>query len=135
MTAPGVNLSVVSSFFQALGEGKPAEAFARLADDVRWTYHGPANRIPFAGVFEGPAGVGDFFQKFATVAEPIEMTPHGMAEADGAVYVRGIERSRALATGREYAAPWVHVIVVKDGRIASFDEYIDTATVAAALTE
>ncbi|WP_157218108.1 nuclear transport factor 2 family protein [Flavisphingomonas formosensis] len=124
---------VVGGFFKAFGEGDAAGAFALLAPDIRWTYHGPSEVIPFAGTFEGPAGVQRFFESFGAAAEPIEMAPRSMAAADGLVYVRGIERSRIKATGKEYAVEWVHVIAVKDGLIASFDEYLDTAAVAAAL--
>jgi len=133
MTVRGAALPVVTSFFEALGQGKVDDAFALLADDVRWTYHGPPDVIPFAGTYAGVAGVGEFFQRFGEVAEPIAMTPSSMAEADGVVFVRGVEHSRAKATGREYEVEWVHVIKVADGRFVSFDEFLDTAAVAAAL--
>lgn len=124
---------IVGGFFGALGGGDVPGAMALLADDVRWTYHGPADIIPWGGTFTGPDGVGAFFGKFGEAAEPIEMAPRSMVEADGLVYVRGIERSRVKATGKEYAVEWVHVISVADGKIATFDEYIDSAAVAAAL--
>ena len=62
------------------------------------------------------------------------MAPRSMVEAEGLVYVRGIERSRVKATGKEYAVEWVHVVATADGKITSFDEYIDSAAVAAALS-
>lgn len=124
---------IVGSFFQALGGGDVPTAMALLAADVRWTYHGPSDVIPWAGTFTGPDGVGAFFGAFGEAAEPIEMAPSSMAEADGLVYVRGIERSRVKATGKEYAVEWVHVISAVDGKIATFDEYLDSAAVAAAL--
>lgn len=124
---------IVGGFFKALGEGDVPAAMALLAADVRWTYHGPSDLIPWGGTFTGPEGVGAFFGKFGEAAEPIEMAPSGMSEADGLVYVRGIERSRVKATGKEYAVEWVHVIATADGKITTFDEYIDSAAVAAAL--
>lgn len=126
-------LDIVGGFFKALGEGDIPGAMALLADDVRWTYHAPADMVPWGGTFTGPAGVVAFFGKFGEVAESIEMTPYSMVEAEGLVYSRGIERSRAKATGKEYAVEWVHVLSVADGKIASFDEYIDSATVSTAL--
>jgi len=124
---------IVGSFFKALGEGDVPRAMALLADDVRWTYHGPTDVIPWAGTFTGPEGVGAFFGKFGAVADPIEMTTHSIVEAGGLVYARGIERSKVKATGKEYGVEWVHVIAAADGRITTFDEYLDSATVAAAL--
>lgn len=81
----------------------------------------------------GVAIVGAFFAAFGTHAEPIEMTPKSMVEAEGLVYVRGIERSKVKATGKEYSVEWVHVISTADGKIATFDEYLDSAAIAAAL--
>ncbi len=126
-------IDIVGGFFGALGEGDVPRAMALLADDVRWTYHGPPDVIPWAGTFTGPEGVGAFFGKFGEVADPIEMTSCSMVEADGLVYARGIERSKVKATGKEYSVEWVHVIATADGKIATFDEYLDTATIAAAL--
>jgi ketosteroid isomerase-like protein len=125
---------IVGSFFHSLGAGNAPAAMALLADDCRWTYHGPSDLIPWAGSFTGPEGVGAFFAAFGEAAEPIEMTPHSMVEADGTVFVRGIEKSRAKTTGKEYAVQWIHAITVADGKIATFDEYIDSAAVAAALS-
>lgn len=124
---------IVGGFFKALGEGDVPGAMALLAADVRWTYHAPKDMVPWGGTFTGPDGVGAFFGAFGAAAEPIEMTPSSMVEADGLVYVRGIERSKVKATGKEYGVEWVHVVSVADGKIATFDEYIDSAAVAAAL--
>ena len=123
--------AIVAAFFAAFGAGDVPGAMALLAPDVRWTLH--AHEIPWGGTFKGPAGVGDFFGKFGAHAEPIEMTPKSMTEADGLVYVRGIERSKVKTTGKEYSVEWVHVISTADGKIATFDEYLDSAAIAAAM--
>lgn len=122
---------IVGAFFGAFGAGDVAGAMALLSPEVRWTLH--AQDVPWGGTFNGPEGVGEFFNTFGTLAEPIEMTPKSMAEADGLVYVRGIERSKVKATGKEYSVEWVHVISTADGKIATFDEYLDSAAIAAAL--
>lgn len=120
----------VGEFFQKLGGGDVEGAFAKLSPEVVWTYHGPKDKIPFAGTFIGVAGVQNFFSTFGEAAEPIEMTPEGMWNEGETVFVRGIEASRVKATGKEYRVGWVHVVSVKDGKITSLDEYIDSAAVA-----
>lgn len=124
-------LEIVGAFFGAFGAGDIPGAMALLTPDVRWKLH--ATDIPWGGTFTGPSGVGDFFAKFGANVEPIEMTPNSMSEADGLVYVRGIERSKVKATGKEYAVEWVHVISTANGKIATFDEYLDSAAIAAAM--
>lgn len=122
--------ATVGAFFAAFGSGDLSGAAALLAPDVRWTMH--AHGLPWGGTFQGPEGVADFFAKYGDFAETIEMTPRSMAEADGFVYVRGIERSKVKATGKEYAVEWVHVIATDDGKITSLDEYLDSAAIVAA---
>jgi uncharacterized protein len=124
-------MEIVGAFFAAFGAGDVPAAMEKLAPEVRWTLH--AHEIPWGGTFTGPKGVGEFFATFGTHAEPIEMTPKSMVEAEGLVYVRGIERSKVKATGKEYAVEWVHVISTADGKIATFDEYLDSAAIAAAM--
>ena len=128
------NLDLANRFFAALGSGDMDTAGACVAQDIRWTYHGDPAQIPFAGTFTGLAGIGAFFGRFMDVAEPIEMAP-AQSWADGdKVFVRGIERSRGKATGREYSVDWIHVYEIRDGKIVSFDEYLDSSTVAAILS-
>lgn len=129
MTLSGTE--IVGGFFAAFGQGDMDGAMTFLADDIRWTYHGPSDVIPWGGTFTGRGGVLDFFAKFSGAAEPIAMTPKAMVELEGLVYVRGIEHTRIKATGKEYAVEWVHVLSTANGKITSFDEYMDTATVAA----
>lgn len=132
MTNVQKNSDVVRAFFGALGSGDFPGAFAMLNEDVTWTYHGPSDVIPFAGTFRGRAGVKAFFDTFKSVADPIEMLPNSIVDADGQVYVRGIEHSRVKATGKDYKVEWLHVTEVVDGLILRIDEYLDSATVAAA---
>ncbi len=124
---------IVGGFFEAFGAGDMETAMGLLKSDVRWTLHGPEDLIPWSGTFTGPEGVGKFFDIFLAAAEPIEMTPAGMWEEDGTVFVRGVEKTRIKETGKEYSAEWLHMIVTDNGKIASLDEHIDSAAVAAAL--
>jgi uncharacterized protein len=114
MIMASTGTEIVGAFFGAFGAGDVPGAMALLASDIRWTLH--AEGIPWGGTFTGPGGVGE-----------------SMVEAEGLVYVRGIERSKVKATGKEYAVEWVHVIGTADGKITSFDEYLDSAAIAAAL--
>lgn len=132
MISPQKNSDIVGAFFEAIGGGDFPGAFAMLSEDVTWTYHGPSDMIPFAGTFRGKAGVKAFFDTFEAVADPIEMAPRSIVDADGQVYVRGIEHSRVKTTGKDYKVEWLHVTEVVDGLILRIDEYLDSATVAAA---
>ena len=44
----------------------------------------------------------------------------------------GTYRWRVKKNGREYGGEWAHVFTVRDGRIAGFHEYMDSAAAVAA---
>lgn len=121
---------VVRRFFDAFNAGDIDAAFATLSPDIMWTYHGPKDKIPFAGTFRGHAGVKDFFDRVGKSIEIREMTPQSLVAVGDQVYGRGIEHSVSLATGRAYRLEWVHVYQVQDGLMTRFDEFMDTAAVA-----
>lgn len=133
MTIPQDSADVVRHFFETFNAGDIEAAFATLSPDIVWTYHGPEDAIEFAGRFEGHAGVQDFFDRVGRTIRLKEMTPQSLAGVGDTVYGRGIEHSVSIATGREYRVEWAHVYQVRDGLMTRFDEYIDTATVAACL--
>jgi ketosteroid isomerase-like protein len=53
--------------------------------------------------------------------------------ADGdTVVVLGYVHSMVKATGRDFKSEYVHVLTVKDGKLISYREYLDTAQLLAA---
>ncbi|HKT54756.1 MAG TPA: nuclear transport factor 2 family protein [Caulobacteraceae bacterium] len=126
-------VSIVQAFFQALLSGRLEAGLELISPQAVWRYHGPESLLPFAGAFNGPAGVRRFFETALQHVEILNMRIDAIEAADGALYIRGQERSRVRANGALYDIPWLHRVVVQDGRIVSYDEYLDTAAVAAAL--
>lgn len=45
------------------------------------------------------------------------------------------EDNRVRATGKEYFTRWVHLYTLKDGLIVGFEEFADTAAIAAAFRQ
>lgn len=126
-------VAVIQSFFDAFGAGDLARGMTLVSPEIVWIYHGPADRIPFAGTFEGIAGVEQFF---ARVAETIEVKAMSVASLHGVgdfVFGRGTEHSRSLRTGKEYRVEWSHVYRVENGLMVHFEEFLDTAAIVDAL--
>src|SRR5687767_3982415 len=61
-TATQANIELVQKCYAFFGEGNIPELLNQLSDDVKWTSPGPKNLIPWAGDWEGKAGVGEFFK-------------------------------------------------------------------------
>lgn len=132
MQAAAANQALVERFYDAIGAGDLEGGFAMLAPDVTWTYLGPTDRLPFAGVFRGREGVRTFFEKASGAIDVKELPIERVQAVDSAVYVRGSEHSDVKSTGKTYRVDFVHVFEVRDGSIVSFTEYLDTATVVGA---
>jgi ketosteroid isomerase-like protein len=125
--------ATIRAFFDAFDAGDLKRGLALLSPDVVWIYHGPTDRIPFAGVFRGIEGVEQFFARVAETIEVKEMAVASLHDAGDFIVGRGVEHSRSLATGKEYRVNWLHVYRVENGLVTSFEEFLDTAAVAEAL--
>ncbi len=126
------NITIAEAMYTTLIGGDMEGALALMADDVQWTYYGGEGKIRFSGVYTGHEGIAQFFADYAAVAEPLGMQLDNFYSSGNTVFVTGIEKAKVVATGKTYAAPWVHVIKIEDGKIVSYEEYIDSAIVAAA---
>jgi uncharacterized protein len=131
MTAIEGNAELVMSVYQAIGEGDIPTVLGAMADDVEIRFPGPSV-IPFAGVFQGHSGVGDFFTAIGGSTEVHEFQPLEFISQDNLVVVLGRERITALPTGRTWATDWAMVWTVESGRIQSLHEYHETATIGEA---
>lgn len=125
--------ALIREFYAGVGDGDIAKVLSLLTPDVVWRLHGP-DTVPYFGAFHGPAGVAEFFRILDSVEQIDAFAPTDFIEgADGEhVFVRGNETCMARETGRSFSTEWLHVFRVTAGKIALFEEFIDSATVAAA---
>jgi cytochrome c553 len=130
---PATALAVVKDLYAAFGRGDLEHIDGLLAADVLWTFHGPQHLISYAGVYKGKAGVRQFFDAVGATIEVREIAQRQFIESGNTVAVVGWERSAARQTGGEFVANWLHLFTVKDGRIAGFEEFTDSAAIADAL--
>ena len=106
---------------------------ARVSNDVEWRRADTTAEIPYAGIFEGPQGVGQFFAKMADAVDDqiLGAQARGRRPDDG-VLATGAWSAAVKSTGRSFATEWAMVFGFRDDKISSFRVYEDTATAAAA---
>ena len=126
------NVGVVRAAYAAFQRGDIPGLIEMLTDDIDWWTPGTPEEIPYAGRLSGRAAVGGFFERLAASEEIAHFEPREFIAQGDKVVVTGNYRGRTRAAGREYDLDWLHVFTVRDGRIAAFREYIDTAALAAA---
>jgi ketosteroid isomerase-like protein len=119
------NIKVVRRLYDGFEQGDIPAVLAQLSENIVWTMPG-TDASPVSGVFRGRDGVNGFFSKIIEHFDIDGFAP-GRFFADGdTVVVLGTER--AAPKGRPLAPiDWVHVFTIRDGLIAEFREYFDTA--------
>jgi uncharacterized protein len=126
------NLAAVKGAYGAFKRGDIPTVLSIMAEDIEWTTPGPKDVVPFVGRFKGRDAVAKFFEALATHEEIVTFEPHEFI-VDGDVVVAGVYyKARVKSTGRIYEGETVHVFRFRNGKVASFREYLDTVQMAAA---
>ena len=103
------------------------------ADDIAWVSP-KTEGISFSGAFNGKAEVGRFFKLMSETIEFEHFEPQCFIADNDKVAVSGISRARVLENGAKCDDAWVHIFTMKNGQIARFEQYNNSAAFAAALS-
>lgn len=129
------NRDIVMALYAGFDSGDMDAVLALMADDIVW-HEAENNKLadhnPYVGpqaVLEGVfARLGEDFEGFA-----VEI---GTVIEDGyTVVMQGRYRARAKASGIEINPQIVHWWTLKDGKIAAYQQHVDTFALARALGE
>ena len=126
------NLELIKNVYAAFGTGDLATIINACSDDIEWSLHGPSS-IAWAGTFRGRKGVEQFFTKLMQSLDVQRFEPKHFVADEDAVAVFGFEAGSSRATSKPYGSEWAHHFVIRDGKITSFREFIDTHAIAAAV--
>lgn len=124
-------IDIVNAAYAAFGRGDIASVLACLTDDVEWTFDGSTGE-PYMRTARGKDDVQRWFGQVLAVDGIEAFEPRRMLAGPGHVTVLGWERTRALPDGGLYESNWIHVMELREGRIARFLGMYDTAAAAAA---
>ncbi|MGR9221090.1 nuclear transport factor 2 family protein (plasmid) [Rhizobium leguminosarum] len=123
------NIQTVKDFFAAIGRGDKEAMLALVAEDIEWII--PGKDWPLAGTYRGHAGLADLLEtasgSMETSTEPREFVAQG-----DRVLVVGFASGRVTATNKPFEDDWIFALTVRDGRLTSIREYIDTQALARA---
>jgi ketosteroid isomerase-like protein len=125
------NVKLIQEAYAAFGRKDIPALLNALADDVEWVVPGPAE-IPTAGTYRGRDHVARFFSKLDESATFTAFEPRKFVAQDDTVIALGYSAGTAKATGRRLETEWAMVFTLRDGKIARYQIYSDTANAAAA---
>jgi len=124
------NVRIVKDFFAAMGSGDKQGLLALAAENIEWII--PGEDWPLAGTHRGHAELADVLQK---ASEEVEMTypkpPEFVAQGER-VLVVGVATGKIKATNKPFKDDWVFDITVRNGKVKTIREYIDTQALARA---
>jgi ketosteroid isomerase-like protein len=126
------SIDTVRGFYDALGRVDVPGVLALLQSELEWT---EAERFPYySGTWRTPQEILDkVFIPLARDWDGFSAKAHDfIAEGDRVVSL-GTYSGIFKSTGRSMTSAFAHVWTVRDGRIAKFDMYTDTAKVLEAL--
>ncbi len=127
------NVELIKDAYAAFGAGDVEKLLGLMTSDIVWEF--PASKaIPWAGTFTGPGEVAGFFAALMQHSVPENFEPLQFVASEAQVIALGRERFRVKSTGRTFACEWAHAFTVRDGKIAGFREYTDTAAIADAFS-
>jgi len=123
--------AVLRPIYEAYARGDMPTVFGALAEDVDWTSECRGG-LPWGGCYSGAAGVTAYFERVSANIEIEEFEVQEIiAQGDRAAVLTRVT-ARLRSTGQAMTLPKVDLVTVRDGKIASFSEFYDTATVVAA---
>jgi len=127
------NTRTVQDAFAAFSRGDIAALLELLTEDVVWhgVYGGSAD-VPQAGERHGRAAVGEFFKLVAQTTEFSRFEPREFVAAGDKVVTLGHYAGTVKTTGRAFDSDFAMVSAFKNGRIARFQEFTNSAAVNAA---
>jgi ketosteroid isomerase-like protein len=125
------HVQLVQAGYMAFGSGDIPAILELLTDDVEWVIPGPTD-LPWKGTRRGKAAVSEWFPLLGQNIEFRIFEPHSIIAQDNQVvcllHIESVMRRTQQPLTYEEAQIWTF----RNGKVARFQIFEDTAAVAAA---
>lgn len=119
------SVEAVQGVYEAFERGDVPAVLAAMADGIEWH---EAEGMPYAGVYHGPDAVAENVLGPLTEDIPdFAAAPEELIASGDTVAVVARYTGTGKATGKQLDLRVVHVWDVRDGKIARFRQFADTA--------
>ena len=121
------NLETMKAVYAAFARNDPSVLFGSMAPDIRW-HQAQGNPLADRNPYIGPQAIGEgVFGRLLSAIDNFTVTPETYV-ADGD-YVVAVGRYSGVAktSGAILDTPFCHVWRFSDGKIATFNQFTDTA--------
>jgi hypothetical protein len=122
------NVGVVKALYDAFGRGDGAAVLAMFDAKIEWREAEGNPYEPSGKAWIGPDAIlQNLLLKIGADWDGFTIHPKLLHDAGDTVVVEGRYTGTHKATGRRLDAQVCHVWRIRDGRVASFQQYVDTA--------
>jgi ketosteroid isomerase-like protein len=126
------NIGLIQSLYAAFGRGDINTIVAASTADVTIGLDGRASDLPMLGQHKGHAGMRQFFKVLADTHDITSFTPQEFYADGDKVFVLGHYGWVMKPSGRAGESDWLHVVTVRNGKVAAWRSFNDTALLAEA---
>jgi len=120
------NLEFIKGLYAAFKRGDFQTQLDALTEETTWQLYGPSDFM-LCGLRRGKKEILDFLQTLGSTLEVKSSVQHRFFADGDAIVVLGSVHSKVRATGKEFKSEYCHVITVKDRKMLSYREFLDTA--------
>ncbi len=119
------NAAIVKQAFHDFLHGHVQGIINVCTDNIVWSsYRHPA--VPYAGIFNGHAGVLEFFTKLGTEVEYKRFEPTEFYGDDNNVVVRGYHEGIIRVTGKPFGHDFMMHFRMREGKVYDYFVFVDT---------
>jgi uncharacterized protein len=119
------NSKIIQRLYDSFAVGDLGAVLELLDPTVKWT---EAEGFPYAGCYEGPDAVkAHVIERTEREWENYEAVPDEFIDAGTTIVVLGFVGGTHRSTGRNFRARFAHVWLLRDRKIVSFEQIIDSA--------
>lgn len=122
------NLEIIKSTYEGKTSEENGKNLAKyVADDISWT---EAKGFPYAGTYIGLEDVSkNVFSRLGSEWNDYKFTPEDYVASDDKVVAFGTYSGTYKITGKSFIARVAHVWKLKDNKIISFEQFVDSQPV------
>ena len=121
------NKEIVEGAYASFAKGDVPAALAAMDDNIEWT---EADGFPLAGTYVGPQAVLEgVFMRLGEVGDEFAAVPDKLIAEGDTVVALGTYSWKHKSTGAPAQVKMVHVWTVTDGKLATFQQHVDTVRV------
>lgn len=121
----GTNKELVEDLYGCFAVGDVPAVLGVMTDDVQWT---EADGFPLAGTYVGPQAVLEgVFMRLSEIGDHWSVVPEQYVVDGDTVVTLGTYTWNHKSTGEPASAKMAHVWAIRDGKVAAFQQHVDTA--------